>query len=318
MEKIVFLERDSVRADVRRPSFPHEWVEYGESKAAEAVERLRGATVAIMNKIALGEAELSQLPALKLVAVAATGTDRIDLKACARRGVGVTNVRGYAATSVSEHVLMLALALRRNLPGFNDDVRRGLWQQSAQFCLLTHTVGDLHSSTMGVVGYGALGQAVANLARAFGMRVLLSEHKGASEVREGRVSFEEVLRVSDVVTLHAPLSEETRGMIGALELKMMKPHAILINTARGGLVDEAALAEALRAGKIAGAGVDVLSEEPPRAGNPLLDGGVPNLIVTPHVAWASAGAMQALADQLVDNIEAFVRGEPRNLLTSNE
>jgi glycerate dehydrogenase len=315
MDRIVFLERNSVGARVRRPSFAHEWREYAESRQEQAVERLESATIAIMNKIALGEAELSRLPALKLVAVAATGTDRIDLESCARRGVAVTNVRGYAATSVSEHVLMLTLALRRNLLSYGDDVRHGLWRQSKQFCLLTHEIQDIRATTLGVVGYGALGRATAELARAFGMRVLVGEHKGAGNVREGRVGFEELLRESDVVTLHAPLNGETRGLIGAREFELMKPSALLINTARGLLVDEGALAEALRRGRIAGAGVDVLSNEPPREGNPLLESNLPNLIVTPHVAWSSKDAMQSLADQLIDNIEAFVRGEPKNIVT---
>jgi glycerate dehydrogenase len=315
MDRIVFLERNSVGAQVRRPSFAHEWREYAESRQEQAVERLESATIAIMNKIALGEAELSRLPALRLIAVAATGTDRIDLESCARRGIAVTNVRGYAATSVSEHVLMLILALRRNLLSYGEDVRRGLWQQSKQFCLLTHEIQDVHAGVLGVVGHGALGRATADVARAFGMRVMISEHKGAENVREGRVAFEELLRESDVVTLHAPLNEETRGLIGARELELMKPSALLINTARGLLVDEAALAEALLSGRIAGAGVDVLSNEPPREGNPLLELNLPNLIVTPHVAWASKGAMQSLADQLIDNIEAFVRGEPKNIVT---
>jgi glycerate dehydrogenase len=300
---------------VRRPSFAHEWREFAESKQEQAVERLGGATIAIMNKIALGDAELSRLPALKLIAVAATGTDRIDLASCARRDIAVTNVRGYAATSVSEHVLTLVLALRRNLAGYRDDVRRGLWQQSKQFCLLTHEIQDVRGSALGVVGYGALGRATAELARAFGMRVTVGEHRGAEKTREGRVGFEELLRESDVVTLHAPLTDETRHLVGARELGLMKPTALLINTARGLLVDEAALAEALRAGRIAGAGVDVLGNEPPREGNPLLESGLPNLIVTPHVAWASRGAMQSLADQLIDNVEAFVRGDPVNLVT---
>ncbi|HEX8162315.1 MAG TPA: D-2-hydroxyacid dehydrogenase [Pyrinomonadaceae bacterium] len=315
MERIVFLERNSVGARVRRPEFEHEWVEFAESKQEQAVERLGGATIAIMNKIALGEAELSQLPSLKLVAVAATGTDRIDLASCARRGVAVTNVRGYAATSVSEHVLALVLALRRNLAGYRDDVRRGLWQQSKQFCLLTHEIQDVRGSALGVVGYGALGRATAELARAFGMRVTVGEHRGAGKIREGRVGFEELLRESDVVTLHAPLTDETRHLVGARELELMKPTALLINTARGLLVDEAALAEALLSGRIAGAGVDVLGNEPPREGNPLLELNLPNLIVTPHVAWASRGAMQSLADQLIDNVEAFVRGAPKNIVT---
>lgn len=314
MEHVVFLDRGATRASVRRPGFAHEWREYEETRPEDAVERLRGATIAVVNKLSVGEAELARLPELKLIAVAATGTDNIDLAACRRRGVGVVNVRGYATKTVPEHVLMLVLALRRNLLGYREDVRAGRWQESPQFCLHTHPIRDLRGSTLGLFGRGALGRAVEELARAFGMRVLLGEHKGAAEIREGRTPFDDVLRESDVVTLHAPLNEETRRMIGARELMLMKPTALLINTARGLLVDEAALAEALRAGTIAGAGVDVLGNEPPREGNPLLAADVPNLIVTPHVAWASREAMQALADQLIDNIEAFVRGEPRNIV----
>jgi len=318
MERIVFLERDSVDAEFRRPAFAHEWVEYAESAQGQLVERLRGATVLIANKLSVGEAELAELPDLKLIAVAATGVDRIDLAACERCGVAVANVRGYAVHSVAEHVMMLALALRRNLLEYVEDVRRGLWAESRQFCLLAHPIQDLHESTMGVVGYGSLGRATAELARRFGMRVLVGEHRGAAAVREGRADFDELLRESDVVTLHAPLNEETRHLIGGRELRLMKGSALLINCARGGVVDEAALARALREGWIAGAGVDVLSNEPPREGNPLLAPDVPNLIVTPHVAWASRGAMQALADQVIANIEAFFRGEPQNLVMSDE
>jgi glycerate dehydrogenase len=223
-------------------------------------------------------------------------------------------VRGYAVTTLPEHVLMLMLALRRNLPGLRADVRAGEWQRAPQFCLHARPLDDLRGTTLGVVGYGTLGRAVARLARAVGMEVIAAEHKGASVVRAGRTPFEEVLGASDVLTLHAPLSAETRHLIGAAELRRMKPNALLINCGRGGLVDEAALVAALRAGEIAGAGVDVLSREPPRAGNPLLEADLPNLIVTPHVAWASRQAMQALADQLIANIEAFVRGEPANVV----
>jgi glycerate dehydrogenase len=317
MEHIVFLERKSVDAEVRRPAFAHEWREYAESEQSQVVERLAGASIAIMNKLSLGEAELSELPHLRLIAVAATGTDRIDLASASRRGIVVTNVRGYAATSVSEHVLMLALALRRNLFAYREDVQRGLWQQSKQFCLLTREIRDLRACVFGVVGYGALGRATASLARAFGMRVRIGEHKGVDEIREGRVPFDELLRESDVVSLHAPLNAETRHMIGARELSLMKPTALLINTGRGQLVDESALVDALRVGRIAGAGVDVLSNEPPREGNPLLELEIPNLVVTPHVAWASRESMQALADQLIETIEAFVRGEPKNLVTGD-
>ena len=259
------------------------------------------------------------MPALKLIAVAATGTDNIDLQSCRERGVGVSNVRGYATHTLPEHVLMLILALRRNLASYGRDVRAGKWQRAEQFCLLDHPIRDLHGSTLGIVGYGALGQSMERLARAVGMHTLVAEHKGAGVVREGRTAFAEVLGASDIVTLHTPLNDETRHLVGAAELAMMRPEAVLINCARGGVVDELALIEALRAGVIAGAGVDVLSREPPRAGqNALVELDLPNLIVTPHIAWASLQAMQTLADQLVDNIEAFVRGEGRNLVTGEK
>lgn len=314
MERIVFLDRNTLEANVRRPRFPHEWIEHDETEAAEVVERLKGATIAITNKVRLREAELSRLPALRLIAIAATGHDIIDMPYCRRRGLMVSNVRNYARHSVPEHALMLMLALRRNLLSYREQVQAGAWARARSFCLFNRPIHDLHGSTLGIIGYGVLGQAVGNLARGFGMRVLISEHKGAERVRDGRWEFEEVLRASDVLTLHAPLNDETRGMIGASELALMKRDAILINTARGGLVDEEALREALLSGVIAGAGFDVLSSEPPREGNPLLELNLPNLIVTPHNAWASLEAMQALADQLIDNIEAFVRGEPQNLV----
>ena len=315
MERIVFLEGNTIRASFRPPNFDHEWIEYGETLANEVVARVRDATIIISNKLSLGEAELAQAKDLKLIAIAATGSDCIDLGYCRRRGIAVCNVRGYAANSVPEHVLMMILALRRNLVAYRRDVQRGLWNQSKQFCLLTHELHDIKDSTFGIIGYGSIGEAMARLAEAVGMRVLISERRNAVETREGRTGFEDTLRASDVVSLHCPLNDETRGLIGAAELKTMKRNALLINSARGALVDEAALIEALRSGRLAGAGVDVLREEPPRQGNPLLDLDLPNLIITPHVAWASNEAVQALADQVIDNIEAFVSGTPQNLLT---
>lgn len=315
MLRIVFLDRDALRAKVRRPSFPHDWREYSETAPEEVVERLQGATIAIVNKVSLREVDLAQLPELKFIAVAATGVDIIDLDSCRRRGIAVANVRHYANRAVPEHALMLMLALSRNLINYRRDVGRGAWQEANKFCLFDHTIRDLHGRTLGIIGYGGLGQAVEKLARAFGMRVLISEHKNAKQTRDGRVSFDDILRKSDIITLHCPLTDETRDMIGAKELEEMRNDAILINTARGGLVNEAALARALTIGEIGGAGFDVLSEEPPRDGNPLLDLKLPNFILTPHNAWASDETMQVLADQLIDNIEAFVRGEPINLVT---
>lgn len=312
MHRIVYLEANSLRAVPRRPTFPHVWEQYPATPAELLVERLRDATIAIVNKSRLTAAVLEQLPQLRLVAVAATGTDVVDLDWCRAHGLPVCNIRGYATKTVPEHVFMLLLALRRQLFAYRADVAAGRWQQAPMFCFFDYPIRDLHGSTLGIVGRGSLGDGVARLAEAFGMRVLWGERKGAANVRPGYASFDTLLAESDAISLHCPLTQETRGMIGAAELARMRPHALLINTARGGLVDEPALADALRAGRIGGAGFDVLSVEPPHAGNPLLDLDLPNFILTPHVAWASDRAMQALADQLIDNLEAFVRGEERN------
>ena len=305
MEKIVFLEHETLRAPLRDPSFEHTMHYYMEVNHGDVMGLLKDATVVIVNKTPLRADVLERMPKLKLIAVFATGTDNIDLEFCRARGIEVRNVRGYASATVPEHVMMMALALSRNLVGYRDDVRVGLWNRSNEFCLQTHWIRDLHGATLGIIGYGTLGRGVETLARAFGMEVLISERKGADEVREGRTPFDEVLRRSDVVTLHVPLTEETQYLIGHEELTLMKRSALLINCARGGVVDEWALAGALRKGRIGGAGVDVLSTEPPGQGNPLLDPGLPNLIVTPHVAWAGSRAQQMLADRLMDNIEDF-------------
>src|SRR5215207_5959414 len=307
MEKIVFVEHDTLRATLRRPSFEHTMHYYFEPNHGDLMELLKDATVVIVNKTPLRAEVLERLPGLKLIAVVATGTDNIDLEFCRARGIEVRNVRGYAGETVPEHVMMMTLALSRNLLGYREDVRAGLWHRSDQFCLQTHWVRDLYGSTLGIVGYGTLGRGVERLGRAFGMEVLISEHKGAEEVREGRTPFDEVMRRSDVLTLHVPLNEETRNLIGREELVLMKRTAFLINCARGGVVDEWALAGALRKGRIGGAGVDVLSTEPPGLGNPLLDPDLPNIIVTPHVAWAGDRAQKELADRLVDNIEEFFK-----------
>ncbi len=309
-EKLVFLDRETLPIPLKPLSFSHEYREYERTAVSEIVARLRDATICITNKVPLREATLASLPALRMIAVAATGTDILDKEAAAARGIVISNIRDYAENTVPEHVLAMLFALRRNLIPYARDVAEGVWARSAQFCFHTHAIHDVAGSTLGIVGFGALGRAVARRAEALGMRVLAHDvFPGA-----GLVDFETLLTESDAITLHVPLTPATRGMIGAAEIGRMKPHAVLINTARGGLIDEVALRDALRAGRIAGAGIDVLSAEPPVAGNPLLEPGIPNLIVTPHVAWASREAMRFLADQLIDNIEAFVAGAPRNVV----
>lgn len=312
MERIVFLERNTFKVNFRRPLFAHEWTDHDETAADQIVDRLQSATIAICNKLPLRAPELSRLPQLKLIAVAATGVDNIDLDYCQQNEIAVCNARHYAGASLPEHVLLLMLALRRNLQAYVVDVNAGEWQQAKQFCLLDHPIHDLRGTTLGIIGYGFLGQAVGKLSRAVGMKLLIAERKDATSIRPERVSFDEVFKNSDVITLHCPLTDETRNLIDQQELATMKREALLINTARGGLVNESALLKALREDEIAGAAFDVLSEEPPRHGNALLEAQLPNLIVTPHIAWASREAMQTLADQLVASLEAFVRGEMLN------
>ena len=311
---IVFLDRESLIANVRRPAFSHSWTEYAATAAGDAASRLAGATIAITNKVPLRADTLAQLPELKMIAVAATGTDIIDLAACRERGIVVSNIRNYAYATLPEHVFAMILALRRNLLAYRADVQAGKWQKSDKFCLFDHPITDLAGGKLGLLGYGALGQAVARLGRAFGMEILVHKRTPVEEDGVKNVSWDELLETSDVLSLHAPLNDQTRNLIGAAELARMKRSALLINTARGGLVEEAALARALTTGVIAGAGFDVLVKEPPPEDNVLLNLHLPNFILTPHIAWASTQAMQILADQLIDNIEAFAAGRSANVV----
>ena len=310
--RIVFLDRDSLVADLRPPAFAHHWTQHAQTSPEATLARIRAADIVIANKVRLPGDILAQAPDIKMIAVSATGTDNIDLAYCREHGIVVSNIRGYARHTVPEHAFMLMLALRRNLLGWRTDLRAGLWQKSDQFCLFTRPINDLHGSVLGLIGSGSLGQGMAHLAEAFGMRVLRAERRGATTVRDGYTAFDSVLREADVISLHIPLTHETRHLIGTREFALMKPTALLINTARGNLVDEAALVDALKRGRLAGAGFDVLETEPPSTGNPLLELDLPNFLLTPHVAWSSREAMQILADQLIDNLEAFVAGNPSN------
>lgn len=283
------------------------------SSAAEAAARLQGAQVAISNKVALDAATLAACPELKLILVSATGTNNIDLAAARTQGISVCNCQGYGTPSVAQHTLMLLLALATRLPDYQHAVRGGAWQQASQFCLLDFPIIELHGKTLGLLGHGELGGAVARLAEAFGMRVLLGALPGRPP-RADRLPLHQLLPQVDALTLHCPLTEDTRHLIGAAELALMKPQALLINTARGGLVDEQALADALRAGHLGGAACDVLSEEPPRHGNSLLAADIPRLIITPHNAWGSREARQRIVGQLAENAAAFLSGTPKRVV----
>jgi len=286
---------------------------YPLSSPEQVIERLQGVQVAISNKVPLDARTFAACPELKLVLIAATGTNNIDLAAAREHGVLVSNCQGYGTPSVAQHTLMLLLALATRLPDYQRAVRDGRWQQAQQFCLLDFPIVELQGKTLGLLGHGELGGAVATLAEAFGMRVLLGQLPGRPS-RPDRLPLDELLPQIDALTLHCPLTPATQDLIGEYQLSLMKPGAFLINTARGGLVNEQALADALRRGHLGGAATDVLSQEPPTAGNPLLAADIPRLIVTPHSAWGSREARQRIVIQLMENAHAFFEGSARRLV----
>ncbi len=314
MKRIVFLERNSLPPSVplRRPGFPHEWVEFGETPPGKAAARLQGAHVALINKCRIDASVFEAAPTLELVAIAATGTDCVDKAAARAAGVAVTNVTGYAADSVAEHTLALLLALARAVPAYDRAVAEGRWALARQFCLFDYPIRDLAGRQLGIVGAGAIGAAVAAKAAAFGMQPVTAARKDAVP-GPGRIAFDEMLATSDAISIHCPLNDDTRGLIGHAEFAAMRRRPFLINTARGGIVDEAALVEALDRGAIRGAAFDVATVEPPADGHPLPAlAGRPDVIVTPHVAWASEAAMATLAENLVCGLEAWARGDIRD------
>jgi glycerate dehydrogenase len=292
-----------------------EWVFRGTTAAADVMEAIRDADVVVTNKVVLDSTVLESARSLRLVCVAATGTNNVDLAAATRLGITVCNVRGYATASVVEHVFMVMLALSHRLRTHLQAVDQGDWSRTNRFSLIDYPFRGLAGRTLGIVGYGELGRAVAATAAAFGMQVLIAQRPGTPP-QAGRVALPELLERADIVSLHCPLTGQTRNLIAREELSRMRPDALLVNTARGGIVNEADLAAALRDGRIGGAAIDVLTEEPPVNGNPLLDPGLPNLIVTPHIAWAGIRSRQKLVDGLAGNIRAFTRGEPRHVVTA--
>ncbi|ANG62410.1 glycerate dehydrogenase [Marinobacterium aestuarii] len=310
MEKAVFLDLESLE-DIDLAALAAEFDSFETHMAtapAEVAARIRDAEVVLVNKVRLDAAALQQAPRLKLICVVATGTNNVDLEAAQRLGIQVSNCRAYGNDSVIQHVFALLLALSTRLLDYHQAVQTGRWQQAGQFCFLDFPIAELAGKTLGIVGYGNLGQGVGRIAEAFGMKVMIAQRPGGP-AEAGRAPLDELLPQVDVLTLHCPLTEHTRNLLDAAAFRRMKNSALLINVARGGIVDEAALAEALRTGEIAGAATDVLSVEPPREGNPLLDSGIPNLIVTPHNAWGSREARQRIIGQTLDTVQAFKRGE---------
>ncbi|SFB54417.1 glycerate dehydrogenase [Pseudomonas sp. NFIX10] len=280
----------------------------------QVIERLKGATVAITNKIVIDAQAMAASPELKLILISATGTNNVDLAAARHHGITVCNCQGYGTPSVAQHTLMLLLNLATRLVDYQKAVGEGRWQQASQFCLLDYPIVELEGKTLGLLGHGELGSAVGRLAEAFGMRVLLGQIPGRP-TRPDRLPLEQLLPQVDALTLHCPLNEHTRNLIGARELALLKPGAFVVNTARGGLIDEQALAEALRGGHLGGAATDVLSVEPPTQGNPLLAGDIPRLIVTPHNAWGSREARQRIVGQMSENAQGFFSGTARRVVS---
>jgi len=281
---------------------------YEYSPKAEISSRLKDVDVGIVNKARVDAQAMAANPQLKLIVLAATGSDNVDVAEAKSRGIAVANIRNYCTPAVVQHVFALILALTRQIPGYQSVVNAGAWQRSNTFALFDYPIRDLTGKTLGIVGYGSLGKGVAEIGRAFGMEVVISARPGASEGEELRVPFQSLLKRADVLSLHCPLTESTRHLIAAAELKAMKPDALLINTARGALIDSEALVWALKSGEIAGAGIDVLAVEPPGDAEPLLAAGVPNLILTPHIAWTSNESRQRTLEQVAEDVRDYIDG----------
>tara|TARA_R110000751_G_scaffold305026_1_gene421013 strand:+ start:1197 stop:2150 length:954 start_codon:yes stop_codon:yes gene_type:complete len=314
---VVFLDRDTFpeNMELTPPVAAKGWTIHGRTAADQVVERLANATVAITNKVPLRREAIEASPNLEHISVAATGYDVIDLEACRDHGITVSNVRGYAVKTVPEHTFALILALRRSLVGYRQDVLKGQWEKAGQFCFFTHPIKDLSGSRLGIIGEGAIGQSIAGIARGFGMEPVFAAHKGVSGLGPLYTDFDEVLETADIITLHCPLTPKTRNTLAMPEFKAMKRCPLIINTARGGLVNEADAVKALEEGLVGGLGFDVLTHEPPKADNPLyLAASRPDIVLTPHVAWASQEAMAEVWRQTIEAVDAFAAGMPTRVL----
>ncbi len=292
------------------------WEVHPQTQPAETAIRLQSATVAVTNKVIIDAEIINKCPQLKLIAVSATGTNNVDLMAAQKRGITVCNATGYGTASVTQHVLALILAITNRVMDYNRAAKDGTWEKAPFFCFLDYPVMQLAGKKLGIVGYGELGQGVAKLAEAFGMEILVSQRPDREQdtIPDGRLAFSEVIQQCDILTLHCPLTAQTENLIAEKELSQMKKGSFLINCARGGIVNEQALADSLRNGHLAGAASDVLTKEPPESSNPLLANDIPNLIITPHMAWASREARQQLVNTVGENIQAWLNKKTQNIV----
>lgn len=315
--KIVFLDRASIRDEVvlTKPNFDHEWVEYDNTPYAQIIERAQDADIIITNKVPITAEILPKLPKLKMVALTATGYNHIDIKACQERHIVTSNIRGYANAAVPEHVFAMLLSLSRSLLSYNQDVKAGRWSSSELFSFFDYPVMDLAGKKITIIGKGALGHAVAKIASGFGMTICFAEHKDTATIRQGYTEFYEAIKDADVISVHCPLFEHTQNLLSLAEFKLMSKKPIIINTARGGIVNEVDVKIALDEGLIRGFGTDVLSVEPPAADHPILAiKDYPNVVITPHMAWASVEAVTILWQQLIDNIQNWQSGNPTHVV----
>jgi len=311
----VFLDSDTLGAHFpidALKSLPVEWTFYPKTSPSETASRISDAEIVVTNKVRISRELLEKAPHLKLICVAATGYDNIDITAAKERGVIVCNAPGYSTPHVIQVTMLFILSLFSSLVPYAEDVRAGRWQKSPLYCFLDYPLIEMKGKKIGIVGYGTIGKEVGRLCEAFGMKVLIAQHLEPVRSVAGAVPLRELLPQVDVMTFHLPLNSRTRNLISAPELALMKPSAFLVNTARGGIINEADLADALCQKKIGGAALDVLSSEPPSPDNPLLQKGIPNLILTPHIAWGSSEARHRLVQMVAENIKAFLGGNPQN------
>lgn len=314
MKKIIFLDQGTLSRFELDFNFPYELTNMDNCPKEDVAKALQGHDIAITNKVMIDREAMIANPQLKLIAVAATGYNIVDIAAAKELGITVCNVAGYSTTAVAEHVFMMMISLMHRLPLYEARIRDGEWQRSEFFSIFGAPIFELKGKTLGIFGKGSIGSKFAEYAENFGMKVLFSERQNASDIRAGYTPFGEVLTQSDVYSIHAPLTPETKDMISDAEIARMKPEVILLNVSRGGLINEAALAKALREGRVGGAGVDVLTTEPPSPDNPLLANDLGNFIMTPHTAFASEEALEKLVKLLINNINQFVAGKPENVV----